>query len=63
MQYGKDGRALAFIGWSEGLEIGVDAMDTEHRALIDAINQLEASLVRRGEKPHHSDGGPGCKGV
>jgi hemerythrin len=35
---------LAFIEWSEGLEIGVDAMDSEHRALVDAINQLEASL-------------------
>ena len=35
---------MAFIEWSEGLEIGVDAMDTEHRALVDSINQLEASL-------------------
>ena len=41
---------MAFIEWSEGLQIGVDAMDTEHRALVDAINQLEASLHAAEER-------------
>ncbi len=41
---------MAFIEWSEGLEIGIDAIDNEHRKLVDAINQLKAGLDANEER-------------
>src|SRR5579862_9194739 len=35
---------LAFIDWSDGLEVGIEAIDCEHRVLIEAVNELQAGL-------------------
>ena len=41
---------MAYMDWSEELAIGVAAVDTEHRELIDAINDLEAAVVADGDR-------------
>ena len=39
---------MAFIEWSIDLEVGIGAVDLEHRALVEAVNELQAA-VESGE--------------
>ena len=41
---------MAYMDWTDGLAIGVEAVDNEHRELIDAINDLEAAVVADGDR-------------
>lgn len=40
---------MTLLDWSDELEIGVEAVDKEHRELIDAINELQVA-VEAGEE-------------
>lgn len=40
---------MALITWKESYSVGVEAVDHEHRELIDLINQLHEELSETGE--------------
>ena len=35
--------------WDQSYSVGVDSIDTQHRALFDAINDLHAAMIRGKE--------------
>lgn len=41
---------MALIEWRPDFEIGIPAIDHEHRLMIDLINQLHASLTENAPK-------------
>ena len=41
---------MALIEWKSSYSVGIDAVDHEHRELIDLINTLHDRLVAEGEK-------------
>lgn len=41
---------MALITWKDSYSVGVDAVDHEHRELIDLINELHDSLLAKGEE-------------
>lgn len=42
---------MALIKWKDSFSVGVDAVDHEHRELIDLINELHDKLVSEDEEP------------
>ena len=42
---------MALITWKDSYSVGVDAVDHEHRELIDLINELHDRLLAEGEEP------------
>lgn len=39
------------LNWDQTLIIGVDAMDREHRGLVDAMNEIEILHAKQAGKP------------
>jgi hemerythrin len=44
-------RTMALIEWKSHYSVGVEAVDHEHRELIDLINELHESLIAGAAKP------------
>lgn len=42
---------MALLTWKSSYSVGVEAVDHEHRELIELINQLHESLLEGGEEP------------
>jgi hemerythrin len=42
---------MALLQWKEHYSVGVDAVDHEHKELIELINRLHDELMAKGEKP------------
>ena len=42
---------MALIAWKSRYSVGIDAVDHEHRELIDLINQLHESLLAGSGEP------------
>jgi hemerythrin len=42
---------MALLTWKSSYSVGVEAVDHEHRELIELINQLHESLLESGEEP------------
>jgi hemerythrin-like metal-binding protein len=41
---------MAFMEWQASLEVGLDKIDEDHRALVQAVNQLHAALDQGQDK-------------
>ncbi len=41
---------MALIEWSEELSTGIQEVDTQHRRLVDIINELHVAVLDRREK-------------
>ena len=42
---------MALLQWKDKYSVGIDAVDYEHKELIDLINRLHDELMGRGDKP------------
>lgn len=42
------------ISWSKDLEIGIDVIDSQHRRIVEYINELD--MARRASEPHEAVG-------
>lgn len=40
---------MALIEWNDGLSVGVDMIDTDHKVLVDQINMLSEAVVGGGD--------------
>jgi hemerythrin len=40
--------AMALLQWKDHYSVGIDAVDHEHKELIELINRLDAELIARG---------------
>jgi hemerythrin len=36
---------MAFISWNKDLELGIDKVDSQHKMLVDMINELHDSIL------------------
>jgi hemerythrin len=43
------GKARTVIEWTDGMSVGVEALDDDHRRLIDLLNRIDA--IVQGEAP------------
>ena len=46
---------MSFYEWSDSMSVGVDLIDSDHKALIDLINLLHDSVVGEGGKQSAQD--------
>lgn len=42
---------MALIEWKDSYSVGIDAVDHEHREVIDLINELHDKLMAEGDEP------------
>jgi hemerythrin len=41
---------MTFLAWDESLSVGLPSVDARHEALVDALNELHAAVMRGAER-------------